>query len=274
MNRHTVLITGASSGIGKALAEEYARHGYDLVLVARRKQILDELSQRFKRDYGSSCHVIAADLCKDASAAQILKDIKAAGMNVDILVNNAGMGDAAPFRCESWEKIESIIDLNIKATTRLTRLFLEEMVSRGSGTIVNIASTMAFAPSAWQAVYAASKSYVLSLSQALAEECKNTGVKVLAICPGLTDTGFFDAAGISKGNLKAARPEDFAHFAYRRIVKGKTLSTYGWLNKLASAFSRLFPRSLVRKVFAAVSRPQMQRSPTPSLPESGSGKQA
>lgn len=255
----TVLVTGATSGIGLALANEFASHGYDLVIVARREQELARISADIESRYGVSCHTFSTDLGKEDAPQCAFNFVVSQGIEIDILINNAGVGDAFPFYKEEQARIESMINLNVRGTTFMTKLFLSQMVSRKSGTIVNIASTMAFAPSAWQTVYAATKAYVLSLTEALHEESIGTGVSVMALCPGLTDTGFFKSAGITTGNMKAAKPEDFARFAYNKITKGNgALYIHGTFNRLAALFARLFDRRTVRKTFAAVSKPQMR----------------
>lgn len=255
----TVLVTGASSGIGKAIATEYALRGYHLVVVARRSERLEALKIELESRYGIRVYCIACDLRNEYAPEIIEKALLDAGIEIEILFNNAGMGTAGIVADDSWEKLSGIIDLNVKATTHMCWRFLRTMAARGNGTIVNIASTLSFAPAAGQCVYAASKAYVLSLSQGLYEETRGTGVKVLTICPGLTATGFFDAAGFSQDQFKAASPEALARFIYKKVSQGKALSIHGLFNRCAALFARIFPRGLVRRVFSIVSRPTLKQ---------------
>ncbi len=250
-NAKTVLVTGASSGIGKALAQEFASHGRDLVLVARREDRLNEVAGKLEAKHGIRVHTFAADLLEAGAPQGILDFLDGEGISVDILVNNAGMGDAGSFADMEWGRVRSILNLNIGATTQMTYLFLRRMRESDHGTIANIASTLAFAPTAGQNVYAASKAYVLAFTQALYEETKHTGVRVLTICPGVTKTEFFENAGYSLGQFSAASPEDFAAYAYKRIMSKKPLSIHRSSNRMVALFARLAPRGLARRAFAA-----------------------
>ena len=248
---NTVIITGASAGIGKALAYEFTKHNYDLLLVARSEDKLKKLCTELGESYGITARFLPLDLLADDAAEKLLGFVKDNNINASYLINNVGMGDAGLFEKSDIQKDENIIRLNVLTLMRMNRLFIPYLKKNGGGTIVNIASTLAFAPTAGEAVYAASKAFVLSFSQALYEETKKSNVSVLTICPGVTSTDFFKSAGFELGQFKAATPESFAAFAYRSIVKKKALSIHRISNKLTALFCRLATRKTVRKVFAA-----------------------
>ena len=248
---NTVIITGASAGIGKALAKEFAGHHFNLLLVARSEDKLKKLCTELGKSYGITAKFLPLDLLADDAAEKLLGFVKDNNINASYLINNAGMGDAGLFEKSDIQKDENIIRLNVLTLMRMNRLFIPYLKGNGGGTIVNIASTLAFAPTAGEAVYAASKAFVLSFSQALYEETKKSNVSVLTICPGVTSTDFFKSAGFELGQFKAATPESFAAFAYRSIVKKKALSIHRISNKLTALFCRLATRKTVRKVFAA-----------------------
>jgi short-subunit dehydrogenase len=251
MTNRYVLITGASAGIGKALAEEFAKNGRNVLLVARREEKLRILKDQLQQNYKVSVEYMPLDVTESESPERILRDIENNGISVDCLINNAGMGDACLFEKTDWDKDEKIIEINILALMKMNRLFIPYMKKNGSGTIVNIASTLAFAPTAGEAVYAASKAFVLSFSQALYEETKGSGVSVLTICPGVTKTEFFTNAGFDIQQFKAVAPESFAKFAYKQIQHQKPLSVHRLSNKAISVFARLAPRGTVRRAYAA-----------------------
>ncbi|MEA2565364.1 MAG: uncharacterized protein QOD49_541, partial [Actinomycetota bacterium] len=184
------LVTGASGGIGEELARILARHGYDLVLVARSADKLAALAERLELDHGIQVRAIAKDLARPDAAAEIHEWLAAEGLTVDVLVNNAGMGLLGKFAEIGIEGDVEMLRLNVEAPTLLTRLLLPSMLERGSGRILNLASTAGFQPGPLMAVYYATKAYVLSFSEALANEVAGTGVTVTALCPGPTETGF------------------------------------------------------------------------------------
>ncbi|MDB6007618.1 MAG: hypothetical protein JWR15_4605 [Prosthecobacter sp.] len=243
----TTLITGASSGIGLHLAHEFARHGHPLVLVAPQQGELSTLAAHLTSSYGVDTRVIAADL-EQPEAAQAIFD-KTLGWNLEIgiLVNNAGHG----FRGNFWElpieKDISIIRLNIEAVLRLTKLFLPPMISRNRGRILNTASIAGFEPGPMLNVYHASKAFVLSWSEALATELKDTGVKVTALCPGPTDTDFFPKAnmegvrGFQQGSVMA--PQDVAKAGYEGLVAEELFVVPGAANKAMVAARRVLSES-------------------------------
>src|SRR3954466_13144136 len=234
--RPTALVTGASAGIGLELARILAREGHDLVLVARREATLKELADELKDRYGANSTVVAADL-SDASAGERIE--QALGeRSVDVLVNNAGFGGVGAFAERSHADDMRMVAVNVTALTDLCKRFLPGMVARGRGRILNVASTAAFQPGPFMAVYYATKAYVLSLSQALAEETRGTGVTVTCLCPGVTTTEFQQVAGVedvplTKGPL-AMTPEAVAQAAYDGMRRGRLLVIPGVHNKVGA----------------------------------------
>jgi short-subunit dehydrogenase len=248
--RDTALITGASSGIGRELAREFAAGGFDLILVARNRQALEQLAG----ELGSrvTVHIFAKDLAQAAAVEELAEQVEAAGLCVEVLVNNAGVGTYGSFVQSDAGGQTAMIQLNVVAVTELTRRFAAPMLERGHGRILNIASTAAFQPGPLMAVYYASKAFVLSFSEALASELRGSGVTVTVCCPGMTRTAFQQRAGMDNSRLitrlgaMGARP--VAHAAYLGTLRGKTLVTPGWRNKLLLQAVRFAPRRLVTAV--------------------------
>ena len=243
MNSETALITGAGSGIGRALAHEFAKHGHPLVLTSRVESELEEVAEHMKTAHGVEVHIIAADLEQPDAPQQIFEAVQHAGLTIDILVNNAGLG----FRGKFWEIPAedelAIIRVNIEAVMRLTRLFLPTMVLRNRGGILNTASVAGFEPGPLLAVYHASKAFVLSLTEALAVELEDTELKVTALCPGPTDTDFFPKADMvqTKAFQKAhvMAPQEVAEIGYQAFMRGDSTVVAGGSNK-ALVFARRF----------------------------------
>ncbi|MEM7573887.1 MAG: SDR family oxidoreductase [Bacteroidota bacterium] len=217
------LITGASAGIGKALAHEHAKRGRDLVLVARRKEALEALAIELKDQYQISVSVIAKDLTAEGAVEAIYDSLKADGVEIDYLFNNAGFGGHGKFHERELAKDLSMIDLNIKAVVELAHRFSQDMVARGRGKILNVSSTAGFMPGPLQATYFATKAFVNSWSQALAEELRDSGVTVTALCPGAVATEFAQEADLSDTDLfkNAKTPEYTARRAYEAMEKGR-----------------------------------------------------
>lgn len=249
MNEY-VLITGASSGIGKALAYEFAAHKENLILVARREDELKSTASDISEKYHVKTEIFPVDLINENAAMQLHEFCANNNLTVKTLINNAGMGAQGNFSDIPIEKQEKILSLNIWAVVRMCYAFLPDMKAHGSGTIVNISSTTAFMPLANEAVYAASKAFILSFSQALYEEMKPFGVTVCTVCPGVTKTEFFKSADFTLDNFKGADPADFAAYAYRRIMKKKPLSVHRFSNRVIAVWARLFPRGAVRRISA------------------------
>jgi len=256
----TALITGASGGIGYELAKLFANDHYNLILVARSSAKLTQFAGELQRQFGIEARPIALDLTA-APAPQFLFDqLQREGIAVDILVNNAGYGRMGQFADLSLEDNLGQIQLNVTALTHLTKLFLGPMLERRSGRIMNVASTAGFQPGPLMAVYYATKAYVISFSEALANELAGTGITVTCLCPGVTDTGFQGRAGTENTLLfRKIRPMDaktVARDGYRGLMAGKTLVISGFRNWLLAEATRFGPRKLV----TAVSRKVMDRA--------------
>jgi len=259
-NSKTAVITGASGGIGYELARLFAKDHHDVVLVARSAPKLTQFADELQRQFGISAKAVPLDLTA-APAPQFLFDqLQREGIAVDILVNNAGYGVLGEFSKVSLEESLGQIQLNLTALTHLTRLFLGPMIERHSGKIMNVASTAGFQPGPLMAVYYATKAYVISFSEALANELIGTGVTVTCLCPGATDTGFQGRAGVADTKLfKALRPMDaktVARDGYRGLMAGKTLVISGFRNWLVAESLRFSPRKLV----TAISRKVLDRA--------------
>lgn len=243
MNLDPALITGASSGIGLHLAYQFAGHGHPVVLVAPQQDELEALAKDLKRSYDVETYVIATDLEKPEAAQEVYNQVRKLGVDIGVLVNNAGHGFRGKFWEISIEKDLSVIRLNIEAVLRLTKLFLPSMLLRGRGRIMTTASVAGFEPGPMLNVYHASKAFVLSWSEALATELKDTGIKVTALCPGPTDTDFFPKAemenifGFQKGNLMA--PQDVAKAGYNGLMREELIVVPGMLNKALVAARRV-----------------------------------
>jgi uncharacterized protein len=248
--KETALITGASSGIGLELARLFARDGHDLVLVARSEGRLRELADELKQG-GGATRVLPADLSRPGSVAELEGRLRAEAVEVTVLVNNAGFGAFGPFHESDLETDLQMLQVNVVALTELTHRLLGGMVARRRGRILNVASTAAFQPGPLMAVYYASKAYVLSFSEATANELRGTGVTVTALCPGPTRTGFESRANLKesrlfRGAVMSARA--VAEAGYRGCLRGDTLVIPGWRNKLLAFAVRFLPRRLVAAV--------------------------
>ena len=248
MNK-TALITGATSGIGYELAYIHAKQGGNLVLVARSKDKLEHIKMDLENKYKIDAYVIGKDLSLKNSAKDVYDEIIKNNITVDYLINNAGFGDYGFFNESDWGKLERMINLNITALTQLTKLFLYDMIKRGNGKIMNVASTAAFQSGPTMAVYYATKAYVLSFSEAINNEVKNSGVTVTALCPGATQSGFQEAASLQESRLVKGRKlptsKEVAEYGYNAMLKGKSVAIHGILNYILANSVRLFPRSLV-----------------------------
>lgn len=220
-NRPLALITGASSGIGKELAEIHAAAGGDLILVARREDKLEALAASL-RQQGATATVIAMDLTESGAARRLFDQVEDAGLKVDVLINNAGFGGRGYFHERDWRSDEAMIQLNVMALTALTRHFLPGFVHRGAGRILNVSSTASFMPGPLQAVYYATKAYVTFFSNALSEELRDTGVTVTNLMPGATETEFAQVSGMDKTGLfdKPFGAREVAQAGYDGMMKG------------------------------------------------------
>ncbi|SNQ49947.1 conserved hypothetical protein [Frankia canadensis] len=251
----TALVTGASSGIGAAFAEAYARRGARLVLVAPGEPRLAEVAERLRAEHDVEVHTVALDLAEESGPDELAKAVAEIGVEIDVLVNNAGFGTRGPYHELSADRDHREVMLNVVAIERVAHLFLPGMVARGSGTVINVSSTSGFQAVPYMAVYGASKAFVLSLSIALWAEGRRHGVRVLGLCPGPTDTGFFEAMGsrMSAGGRLRTTDEVVAA-AFRALDRGQAYVIDGRLNYLTSNASRLLPRGFVARITERVLR--------------------
>lgn len=250
--KETALVTGASGGIGEDLARLIAAGGRNVVLLARSADKLQALAGTLSSAHGIEATVVAADLSEPGAADLVARTLAARGITVDVLVNNAGFGTSGPFASEDPGEQLGMLQVNIVALTALTRLFLPGMIERGRGRILNVASTAAFQPGPFMAVYYASKAYVLSLSEAIAEETAASGVTVTCLCPGPTQTGFQDRARMQETRLvnlgSVMSSADVARAGYDGMLAGRRLVTPGLVNKIGVQSVRVSPRAAVLKI--------------------------
>jgi uncharacterized protein len=248
----TALITGASSGIGYELAQLFARDRYNLVLVARSADKLKQIADEFTRQFGISVKIISLDLSLPDAPEKVFSELQQEAIEIDVLVNNAGFASYGFFWETDLNAELQMMQLNMVALTHLTKLFLKEMVSRHEGKILNIASTAAFQPGPLMAVYYATKAYVLSFSEALANELQGTGVTVTALCPGPTESGFQARANMEESKLVSGKrimdAKTVAEIGYRGLMKGETVVIPGLKNKLLALSVRFTPRNLVTTI--------------------------
>jgi hypothetical protein len=251
MSVETVLVTGASSGIGRALATCFAAEGCRLILLARKRQALQALADELRQAHKTQSEVLTADLAQPDTPPRIFRHLEANGTKVDVLVNNAGFGAYGRFTELPLERQLEMVQVNVTALTHLARLFLPGMTARRRGGVLNVASTAGFQPGPLMAVYFATKAYVLSFSEALAEELLRTGVTVTALCPGATATNFAQAAQsrFSRRFLRLAMSaQSVARIGHRAFRSGQVVAVAGWHNRLLASSVRLGPRSVVRKI--------------------------
>jgi short-subunit dehydrogenase len=249
--KKVALVTGASSGIGLELARIHASRGGDLILVARRKDELDKLKAELQAQYNVEVLVIAKDLSLTNAAEELYQEVKSKNIDVEYLVNNAGYGGHGKFIDRDWEKDKAMINVNVMALVTLTRLFLPEMVARNSGRVLNVGSVGGFLPGPLQSVYYATKGFVLSFSQALANELQGTKVTITVLCPGATRTGFAQTANMEDVpgfHLIEADAPDVARFGYDAMLQGKTTAIHGFVNKFFTVILRFIPRVGIRRL--------------------------
>jgi uncharacterized protein len=249
------LITGASAGIGTEFAKRLAERGYDLILSARRRDRLDELAGRLRAEHGGiRVEVIVADLAGIDAPAQIAAETARLGLQVDLLVNNAGFGTHGRFESLPADRERDEVMVNVEALVALTHAYLPAMLERGSGGVINVASTAAFQPVPYMAVYAATKAFVRSFSEALHEEVRKRGVRVLALCPGPTATEFFDiSVAPPRGPIRTVR--DVVTTGLRAYDAGVPVRIDGPSNRIVIALSNLIPRRWVTRIAGRVMHP-------------------
>ena len=256
---NTTLITGASSGIGAAFARKLAKRGRNVLLVARSEDKLIALCNELGRLSGARAQYVVMDLTEQDAAARLLEETQKRELIIDMLINNAGFGSMGDFgRLELSTELE-MIDLNVKSLVDLTYKFLLPMRERNQGTIINVASTAGFQAVPFMATYAATKAFVLSFSEALAEENRSHGIHVLALCPGVTDTNFFAASKIDRPPMRTVQTaEEVVDAALRGLARGKTTVISGWTNWITVEAERFVPRSVVTKVAAKALRSRFE----------------
>ena len=249
----TILVSGATSGIGAALARELADRGHGLTLVARRRERLEALATELRARTAAEVAVHAADLSDDGERAALIEAVRADGREVVGLCNDAGVGSLGAFAELDLEHERHIVALNVVAVHHLTGVFVREMLARGAGAILNLASVLAFAPSPRTATYAATKAFVLSFSEAVHAELQGTGVSCTALCPGPTRTAIFAASGEPRAtgaglDLFWQESEEVARAGVEGMVEGRRTVVPGVTNKLVAAGGRLAPRSVLLPV--------------------------
>jgi uncharacterized protein len=248
----TALITGASNGIGLELAKIHASKGGNLVLVARNKAKLDEIKSELENQFKVAVHTIGKDLSLNNAAQEVHDETTKQNIQIDYLINNAGFGDFGMFAETDWNKELQMINLNITTLTQFTKLYLQDMVKRKSGKIMNVASTAAFQSGPTMAVYYATKAYVLSFSEAINNEVSGTGVTVTTLCPGATESGFQAAAAMEESALvkgkKLPTAKEVARYGYAAMLKGKTVAIHGMMNYILANSVRFAPRALIVKI--------------------------
>lgn len=249
-NKEYVLITGASSGIGYELAKLYARSGQNLILIARNIDRLKKVESELNK-YNVEIKILSLDISKNYDIEKLFNYVEINNLNINTLINNAGIGTFGDFKEIEWEKEEALIDINIKSLTRLTKYFLPKIIGNKNGGILNVASTAAFCSGPRMATYYASKAYVLNLTEAIYEECTDTGIKVSCLCPGPVKTGFQGKAGINKSESAKKYlmdAEEVAKITYKEFNKGKLIIIPGVKNKLLVLGNKFLPESISRKI--------------------------
>lgn len=247
-----VLVTGASSGIGMAFAELFARKEYDVVLVARRKETLEKFSERLLSRYGTRSIVIAKDLNDSNAPTELFNELEKRGVEIDVLINNAGTQVYGPFQETNLEKELKLLQTNIVSLTVLTKLAIQQWIKKDKkGKILNLGSTGSFMPVPLNAIYCASKAYALSFSEGIAKDLEGTGITVTALCPGATRTEFAEKAGIADIRLFSfgvMSPEAVARVGYDALVRGKRVAVPGLLNKILVVSAPFIPRAILLRV--------------------------
>ena len=272
-NGQRALVTGASSGIGEVFARQLAERGANLVLAARSQDKLDALAQELQERFGTSVEVLASDLSVPSAGRALAARLAERDVRIDVLINAAGFGLFGQLHEADPARTSQQVRLNVDALTELTCALLPQMRARNRGAIVNVASTAAFQPVPYMAVYGATKAYVLSFTEALWAETRGTGVLVTALCPGATDTPFFDTASEHASIGHRMSPEHVVAAALSALERRRCSITPGLRNRLLAGAPRLTPRQTVVRISARTMRPKNSTSsvtvPTPSSREAG-----
>ncbi len=255
------LITGASGGIGEAFARRLAAEKHNLVLVARSENKLRELCDELMLRHQITAHYVALDLTEKDAAKKLFAETEKHDFEIEWLINNAGFGSMGDFARLDFEKETGMIDLNIRALVALTHLYLEKMRTRKSGVIINVASTASFQPIPFMATYAATKAFVRSFSEAIAEENRPHNIVVTALCPGPTETNFFEAANADALKMKGMQtPEAVVETALAAVGNGRATIISGWTNYIGSIFATITPNFLITRVVGGVLRPKFDEN--------------
>lgn len=255
----TVLITGASSGIGEAFAYEFAKQGSNLILTARSEDKLNFLASKISKEYKVKVSVFGGDLLQKETPYKLYNQIKEAGLSIDILINNAGFGKWTNFLDESIEQYEDMIEININALLKLCHLVLPDMLKKGEGGIINVASTGALQPCPYVAAYCASKSFVLDFSEALYGEYNKKGITIMALCPGNTTTGFQSVAKAYTKGMAADKPQDVAKQGIKALLKNKSFKIVGTMNYIQSFLPRFLTRKAMINVVSGMMNSKINR---------------
>ena len=260
------LITGASGGIGEAFARRLAAEKHNLVLVARSEDKLQKICDELMLEHKITAHYVAVDLIDYEADKRLFEETEKHGMQVEWLINNAGFGSMGDFAKLELERELDMIGLNIMALVALTHRYLQRMREEKKGTIINVASTASFQPVPFFATYAATKAFVRSFSEAIAEENRPFGIGVMALCPGPTETGFFDASKIN-ADVKSSMmqkgmqtPEQVVEAAMNAVKSGKTQAISGWLNYFIARSVNVIPDSLITRAVGGQLRPKFQEN--------------
>ena len=258
------LITGASSGIGAEFARRLAGRGMHLVLVARRQQLLQELADELHTRHGAKCELIVSDLSDPDQAARVVDQIRRRGISIELLINNAGFGIVSAIEDVAIDRVMAMVRLNIGTLTELTYRILPDMLERGHGAIINVASVAAFQPVAYMPAYAATKAYAMHFSEALGAEAYDRGVTIMALCPGVTRTEFFETAGVPNWLRKqrSQTPAQVVKRALRALEKRRQYVVTGWLSYLRALLTRLATRRRVVTESKKYFRPKRKRKST------------
>src|SRR5438128_4719499 len=257
---NTTLITGASSGIGEAFARKLATEGHDLLLVARSEDKLIALCNELGRGQNIRAQYVAIDLSDHDAPARLLAETVERNLEIDFLINNAGFGSMGDFAKLDLELELKMIDLNVRSLVELTHRFLQPMRERRRGSIINVASTAGFQAVPFMATYAATKAFVLSFSEALWEENRPYGIRVMALCPGVTETNFFEASRMQRPPARISQTaEEVVETALRALRRGKSSVISGWTNFFMVESERLVPRSLILRAAGAVLRSHTEK---------------
>ncbi|MBW4085423.1 SDR family oxidoreductase [Paenibacillus sp. S150] len=258
-NHKTALVTGASSGIGEVFARQLARKGTHLILVARSEHKLEQLARELRAAYSVQAVVIPADLTDKTAVVKLQQEVQNLGLTVDILINNAGFGSMGIFDQIQEERLLREIQLNVTALTELTHAFITPMLQRQSGVIINVASMTAFQPAPFMAVYGATKAYVLSFTEALWAEYRDSGVRIVALCPGETKSAFHGTSGSDTLTGKRMEPLEVVNAAFEAVEQDRSYRIAGRNNYLMAQFPRFLPRRMVLNAAKRMLQPVIRK---------------